>query len=258
MTANVAAIRIDHARLSEVEEAERAMAKELQQAALIQKGLLPSAAPTVAGLDIAGTTTACHTVGGDYYDYISFPDGRLAMLVGDVAGKGMPASLLMSSLQARVQVLFEEADDLARKIARLNNSDPHQLPGQSLHHLLHDRCPTQPRGSWSTPTRATILRFRTPGRNVRTPGRRRRDFGDFPTARLNGAGYVLVLFSDGVTEAANPDDEDFGEERLAQVVASMRERPAAEIVDAVEAAVTEFSKGAPPADDVTVVIARKT
>ena len=114
--ANVAAIRIEHARLNEIEEAERAMAKDMQQAALIQKALLPSKAPVVAGLDIAGKTTACRTVGGDYYDFLPFPDGRVAMLVGDVAGKGMPASLLMSSLQARVQVLFEEADDLARKI----------------------------------------------------------------------------------------------------------------------------------------------
>ena len=120
--ANVAAIRIEHARLNEIEEAERAMAKDMEQAALIQKALLPSQAPIVAGLDIAGNTTACRTVGGDYFDYLTFPDGRVGVLVGDVAGKGMPASLLMSSLQARVQVLFEEADDLARKITRLNKA----------------------------------------------------------------------------------------------------------------------------------------
>src|SRR5271168_4240923 len=120
--ANVAAIRIEHARLNEIEEAERAMAKDMQQAALIQKGLLPSKSPSIPGMDIAGKTTACRTVGGDYYDFLEFPDGRVGMLVGDVAGKGMPASLLMSSLQARVQVLFEDADDLARKITRLNKA----------------------------------------------------------------------------------------------------------------------------------------
>src|SRR5258707_5388177 len=118
--ANVAAIRIEHARLSEVEEAERMMAKDMQQAALIQKGLLPSKPPSIAGLDIAGKTTACRTVGGDYYDFIEFPDGRVAMLVGDVAGKGMPASLLMSSLQARVQVLFDDPTNLAALVTRLN------------------------------------------------------------------------------------------------------------------------------------------
>src|SRR5207253_7506017 len=117
--ANVAAIRIEHARLNEIEEAERAMAKEMEQAAQIQNGLLPSAAPRVEGLDIAGKTVPCRTVGGDYFDYLTFPDGRVGMLVGDVAGKGMPARLLMSSLQASVHLLLEEAVDPAQKIGRL-------------------------------------------------------------------------------------------------------------------------------------------
>jgi len=262
--ANVAAIRIDHARLSEVEEAERAMAKELQQAALIQKGLLPSAAPTVSGLDIAGNTTACHTVGGDYYDYISFPDGRLAMLVGDVAGKGMPASLLMSSLQARVQVLFEEADDLARKIARLNKAICTNCPdNRFITFFMTVADPSTGELVYTNAGHNPPLLVRAAGgfENLAGGGV---ILGILPMAVYKESrvrmepGDVLVLFSDGVTEAANPDDEDFGEERLAQVVASMRDRPAAEIVDAVEAAVTEFSKGAPPADDVTIVIARKT
>src|SRR6202044_1845788 len=93
--ANVAAIRIEHVRLNEVEEAERAMAKDMQQAALIQNSLLPGKAPVVAGLEIFGKTTPCRTVGGDYFDFLMFPDGRVGMLVGDVGGKGMPAALLM-------------------------------------------------------------------------------------------------------------------------------------------------------------------
>jgi sigma-B regulation protein RsbU (phosphoserine phosphatase) len=70
-------------------------------------------------------------------------------------------------------------------------------------------------------------------------------------------GDVLVLFSDGVTEAADPSDEEFGEERLAELVASMRDQPAASIVDAIHAAVAAFTQGAPAADDITVVIARR-
>jgi len=71
------------------------------------------------------------------------------------------------------------------------------------------------------------------------------------------SGDVLVLFSDGVTEAANPSDEDFGEERLAALVASMRDQPADDIVNAIHTAVAEFTEGAPPADDITVVVARR-
>jgi sigma-B regulation protein RsbU (phosphoserine phosphatase) len=126
--ANIAAIRIEHARLNEIETTKRAMAKEMEQAAQIQKGLLPVRAPILKGLELAGKTVACYTCGGDYYDFLTFPDGRVATLVGDVAGKGMPAALLMSSLQARVQVLFEEPDELARKVGRLNKAISSNCP----------------------------------------------------------------------------------------------------------------------------------
>jgi sigma-B regulation protein RsbU (phosphoserine phosphatase) len=70
-------------------------------------------------------------------------------------------------------------------------------------------------------------------------------------------GDILVLFSDGVTEAVNPLDEDFGDDRLGRLVESLRDRPAAVIVEAIDSAVTEFTKGAPAADDITVVVVRR-
>jgi sigma-B regulation protein RsbU (phosphoserine phosphatase) len=70
-------------------------------------------------------------------------------------------------------------------------------------------------------------------------------------------GDILVLFSDGVTEAVNPQDEDFGDDRLANLVKSLSDRPAAEIVEAIDSAVTEFTQGAPAADDITVVVVRR-
>jgi sigma-B regulation protein RsbU (phosphoserine phosphatase) len=261
--ANVAAIRIEHARLSEVEEAERMMAKDMQQAALIQKGLLPSKPPTVEGLDIAGKTTACRTVGGDYFDFIEFHDGRVAMLVGDVAGKGMPASLLMSSLQARVQVLFEEADDLAHKIGRLNKAICSNCPDNRFITFFM---------TVVNPVTGELV-YTNAGHNPPLIVRKASGFetlhgggvilGILPQATYKEStaqlqpGDILVLFSDGVTEAANPKDDDFGEERLAEVVASLRGRPAAEIVEAIETAVADFTEGAPAADDITVVVARK-
>jgi sigma-B regulation protein RsbU (phosphoserine phosphatase) len=261
--ANVAAIRIEHARLNEIEEAERAMAKDMEQAALIQKALLPSQPPAIPGLDIAGKTTACRTVGGDYFDYLTFPDGRVGVLVGDVAGKGMPASLLMSSLQARVQVLFEEADDLARKITRLNKAICSNCPDNRFITFF------------MTVVNAATgeLVYTNAGHN---PPVLVRAAGGFDTLKGGGvilgilpsatyketlaqmeSGDVLVLFSDGVTEAANPADEDFGEERLGSLVESLRNRPASEIVEAIEVAVNDFTQGAPAADDITVVVVRR-
>jgi len=261
--ANVAAIRIEHARLNEIEEAERAMAKQLEQAALIQKGLLPSEPPKAPGMDIAGNTTACHTVGGDYFDFLPFPDGRVGLLVGDVAGKGMPASLLMSSLQARVQVLFEEADDLARKITRLNKAVCASCPdNRFITFFMTVIDPATGSLVYTNAGHNPPLLVRAGGGFDKLAGGGV-ILGILPVATYKetvtqmNSGDVLVLFSDGVTEAPNPQDEDFGEERLGALVATMRDRPAAQIVEAIEAAVTEFTQGAPPADDITVVVARK-
>jgi serine phosphatase RsbU (regulator of sigma subunit) len=261
--ANVAAIRIEHARLNEIEEAERAMAKEMQQAALIQQGLLPSKPPAVPGLDICGKTTACRTVGGDYFDYLVFPDGRVGLLVGDVAGKGLSASLLMSSLQARVQVLFEDPDDLARKIGRLNKSLCGNCPdNRFITFFMTIIDPSTGELVFTNAGHNPPLLVRASGGCDKLAGGGI-ILGILPMAAYQESrqqmqsGDILVLFSDGVTEAPNPADEDFGDDRLEQLVASMRDRPAAEIVEAIEKAVAEFTQGAPAADDITVVVARR-
>jgi sigma-B regulation protein RsbU (phosphoserine phosphatase) len=265
--ANVAAIRIEHARLNEIELVERAMSKELEQAAHIQMGLLPSAPPAAKGMDIAGRTAACRTVGGDYYDYLSFPDGRIGMIVGDVAGKGMPAALLMSSLQARVKVLFEDGDHLAEKITRLNKATTAHCPDNRFITFFM---------TIADPATGELV-YTNAGHNppvlVRNAPSGDRNFdllegggmilGILPMSQYQEfrvkmePGDILVLFSDGVTEAVDPDDQDFGEQRLADLVASLRDRPAKEIVEAVHAEVARFTQGAPPADDITVVVARR-
>lgn len=261
--ANVAAIRIEHARLSEVEEAERQMARDMQQAAQIQARLLPSAPPVLAGLDMAGKTMACRTVGGDYYDFLKFPDGRVGMLVGDVAGKGMPASLLMSSLQARVQVLFEDSADLANKIARLNKTTCQNCPeNRFITFFMAVADPASGELAYVNAGHNPPLLVRASGEFEVLEGGGM-ILGIMPKAVYQERraallpGDVLVLFSDGVTEAPNPSNEEFGEQRLAELVCSLRDRPATEIVDQILQAVISFSEGAPAADDITVVVARR-
>src|SRR6185503_18123246 len=120
--ANIAAIRIENVRLAEVEEAERNMQRDLSQAADIQQRTLPESPPYVEGADLAGYNAACRTVGGDYYDFFTYPDGRVALALGDVSGKGMPASLMMMALHARVQVLAEDPGNLGAFMSRLNKA----------------------------------------------------------------------------------------------------------------------------------------
>ena len=265
--ANVAAIRIEHARLNEVEATERILAQELDQAAQIQMALLPTVAPQIQGLDIAGRTLASRTVGGDYYDYLNFPDGRFGMIVGDVAGKGLPASLLMSSLQARVQVLFEDGEQLAEKITRLNKATAANCPdNRFITFFMTVMDPATGKLIFCNAGHNPPILVRASGGSTSLSGDK--IGGGFMLGIFAGAKYtqaeevmqpgdVLVLFSDGVTEAADPTDQEFGEARLLALVESLKDRPAAEIVDAIHANVAQFAEGAPQADDITVVVARR-
>ncbi|MGP0072224.1 MAG: SpoIIE family protein phosphatase [Bryobacteraceae bacterium] len=262
--ANVAAIRIEHTRLAEVEATERLHAKELDQAAEIQRNLLPVTAPQVAGVDLSGYNAACRGVGGDYYDFLPYPDGRVGLLVGDVAGKGMPAALLMSSLQARVQVLFDDPTNLAALVTRLNR-------------IISSNCPSNRFITFFIGVldpKTGELTYVNAGHNPPLVAH-----ADGSVDKLEGTGLILgilpmaqykqavcrldpgdavLLFSDGVTEAVRPNaDEEFGEERLAQVLAGLREQSAESIIKCINQQVEDFTAGAPPADDITLVVAKR-
>ncbi len=261
--ANVAAIRIEHARLSEIEEIERRMAREMEQAAEIQRSFLPGDAPKVAGADLAGYNAPCRTVGGDYYDFFPYPNGRVAMVLGDVSGKGMPASLLMMSLQARVQVLADEPQNLAAVITLLNKITCRNCPSNKF--ITFFFCVLDP----ATGELAYCNAGHNPPVIVRTNGGAEYlEGGGTVLGILSIATYseyhaklepgdVLAIYSDGVTEANNGKEEEFGEDRFSAVLAANRQKGAPEIVAAVNQALTEFAAGSPPADDITLIVARR-
>ena len=247
-----------------MEQAERIHAKQLEQAAEIQRGLLPVQAPEVSGVDLAGYNAACHTVGGDYYDFLPYADGRVGLLVGDVAGKGMPAALLMSSLQARVQVLFDDPENLAALVTRLNR-------------IITSNCPSNRFITFFIGVldpKTGNLTYVNAGHNPPLVAH-----ADGSVEKLEGTGLILgilpvatyaqktcnlapgdavLLFSDGVTEAVRPDaDEEFGEDRLAQSFSKLRDQDAQSIIESVNQQVRDFTAGAPPADDITLVVAKR-
>ena len=261
--ANVAAIRIERDRLAEVEQAEKLLAGELEQAAEIQRQFLPAAAPNVPGLELAGYNAACRTVGGDYYDFLTYPDGRVGIVIGDVAGKGMPAALMMTSLQAKVQALAETPLEPAIAVARLNRSLAATCPRNRFVTLFF---------SVIDPRSGEVV-FSNAGHNppllLRATGEIEKLDGGGPVLGILPAmsytehrnhmesGDLLVLYSDGVTEACNPDGEEF-EEHFIDLVRNLRDRSAADVMRAVHEAVRDWIAGRPPADDVTVVVARRT
>lgn len=261
--ANIAAIRIEHARLIELEQAERVMQAELRQAAEIQRGLLPKCDPQFPGFEIAGRTEPCRTVNGDFYDYLPLPDGRLGLIVGDVAGKGISAALLAAALQARLHTISEDNLPVEQMVARLNRGMQRNMPGGRFVTMVA----TLIDGASGT------MRYTNAGHNrpilVRASGETSElgegglVLGILPQAEYTGAdlqlgtGDVLVYYSDGVTEAAGPNDEDFGEARLAALVQRERHRPAAEIGALVREAVARHLDGSPALDDITVVVVKR-
>jgi phosphoserine phosphatase RsbU/P len=261
--ANIAAIRIEHARLIELEQAERVMQAELRQAAEIQRGLLPKSDPSLPGFDIAGHSEPCRTVNGDYYDYLPLDGKRLALVVGDVAGKGISAALLVAAIQARLHTISEEEMPIEQMVARLNRGMGRNMPGGRFVTMVATVLDAE-RGA---------IRYTNAGHNrpllVRASGEMEELgeggllLGILPQAEYVGAdvemlpGDVLVFYSDGVTEAANAADEDFGEARLAEIVRRERERCAAEIGAVIREAVSRHLGGRPALDDVTVVVVKR-
>ncbi len=261
--ANVAAIRIENARLAEVEEADRIMVRDLTQAAEIQRGVLPSRAPKLPGVDLAGYNAACRTVGGDYYDFFPYQDGRVGLALGDVSGKGMPASLMMMALHARVQVLAEEPGNLGGFMVRLNKATCANCPSNRF--VTFFFCVV------NAGTGETI--FANAGHNppilMRASGETEWlsnggpplgivAMAPYAEQHVNlGPGDLLILYSDGVTEATNANYDEFGEERFVEVLSRNRLQSAEVIADAVTNALAEFAAGAPPADDITLVVAKR-
>lgn len=262
--ANIAAIRIEHARLVEAEHAKKLLDRELERAAEIQRRLLPAKAPDVEGFDLAGYNAPCRTVGGDYYDFLRYPDQQIGLFIADVSGKGMPAALLMSSLQARIQVLFQEPGRLAEQVSRLNRITAANCPGNcfiTLFTAILD--PTTGRMEYCNAGHNPPLLIHKSD-EVEQLGASGLVVGIMADATYEertcvlAPGDVLLLFSDGLTEASNPDSgEEFGEERLITLLKKERDQPSAKLIESIKAEVSSFTGGAAAADDITVVVARR-
>jgi serine phosphatase RsbU (regulator of sigma subunit) len=263
LMANVAAFRIENARLVEIEQGERIMKRDLSQAAEIQMGMLPKKAPEIPGLDLAGYNAACRTVGGDYYDFFPYSGGKVGLALGDVSGKGMPASLMMMGLHARVHVLAEDPGNLGAFMARINKATCAQCPSNRFITFFFTLLDSE----------TGEMAFANAGHNppivVRADGSAEMLEGGGPVlgilpvapyGEMKGRldpGDMIVLYSDGVTEATNVSFDEFGEERFIEVLKRHHGEPADDIVQAVTRALAEFTSGAPQADDITLLVARR-
>jgi sigma-B regulation protein RsbU (phosphoserine phosphatase) len=238
-----------------------ALERELGVARGVQRELLPRSAPDISGLELAGVCRQAIAVGGDYYDYLQLDDGRLGLVVADVSGKGVPAALLMASLQASVRGMFHTAVDPAALNRRLNDALFRASPAS--------RYATAVLASYDPNTRC--LSYSNAGHLppllIRREDTVECDQGGMPIGLFEGTTYdtgtqelvsgdLLALFSDGVSEAPAPDGEQFGAERLAELLRAQRQRPLDALVDSVLEELGRWSGDIPPHDDVTLVLAR--
>ena len=260
---NVAAIRIEHARLAAIEQADKLLEMELQQASEIQRNLLPPRAPQHDGYEFAGFNIPCRTVGGDYYDFLPYPDGRIALVVGDVSGKGLPAALMMSSLQARVQMLLETSPDPATAMTVLNrNLAEHGVVGRFITVFYAVLDPKTGALQYSNAGHNYPLILRTDGA-VETLTEHGIVMGIFPHATYDlmesclQPGDTLALYSDGVTEALSEQHGEFGERGLAEFLIQHRQQSCGDMVNALADEVRAWCGATSFADDFTVLLVRR-
>jgi serine phosphatase RsbU (regulator of sigma subunit) len=261
--ANVAAIRIEHARLAEVEQSEKLMELELAQASEIQSMLLPTEAPVYPGYDLAGHNLPCRTVGGDYFDFVPYADGRVALAVGDVSGKGLPAALLMSSLQARVQMLRETGPDPAFAVTVLNRNLAERCPaGKFITFFYALLDPATGSLTYSNAGHNYPLLLRADGSVEKLSGGGM-VLGLFPTLRYElretnlGPGDMLALYSDGVTESLSPLGEEFGEDGLAEFLQSRRTESCSYLVSGLIDYLRSWHGSISFNDDFTIVLVKR-
>lgn len=240
-----------------------AMERELEIAREVQRELLPRSFPEVKGLELAG---ACHPaigVGGDYYDFLSFSEDQVGLVIADVSGKGIPAALLMAGLQGSVRSTAVPGVPPSEVNGRLNEMLYRSSSSARYATLIY--------GLYDAPRRTLTYSNagHLPALHIGAHGVVRLKADGIPIGMFPGYAYgqgqrtlergdLLALFTDGIVESPNAQGQEFGEERLIELLSNNRQRDLNDIVLMVLEDVARWTGGAPPFDDATLVVARAT
>ena len=261
--ASVASIRVENAKLLEERFEKERIKHELELATEIQQSFQPSSPPLVDGYEFQGISFSCYEIGGDYYDFIPTGEGKMLVALGDVSGKGTAAALLMSSLHAAIHGQVAAKTSLHQTVISVNKYLAANTPTNRFVTLFITELDPQ----------TGVLNYINAGHNPPLVGRsdgsvQLLDSGGFPLGIIPSAefevgqvqlnpGDALVIYSDGVSEANNLKGDEFGMERLTQVVSKNLKASAAGLRDKVESALSSFTQTAPANDDITLVIVKR-
>jgi len=262
--ADSAAVAIEVARLHEEAVRARRFEEDLAIARQIQLTFLPQQAPRLPGYDLAGLNVPSQEVGGDYYDFVDVAPGQLGLAIGDVAGKGVPAGLIMASFRASLLAEVRNNYAISTILSKVNrllieSTEPSRFV-TAFYGVLDI---AERRLTYSSAGHFPAILVHEDGSIVEL-SEGGTVLGAFPEMvfpedhRPLRPGDMLVLYTDGVTEARNRAGEEFGTGRLLDMAVTARARPAAKIVAAIEKAVRSFSKRKVPEDDLTLIVLKVT
>ena len=249
------AVAINNAQRFQSERAEReSMSREAQEARAMQQALLPKSSPYIPGFVISGLSVPARAVGGDWYDFIPFPDGRLGVVLADVSGKGTAAALLMSATRGMLRSLAEACCTPAEVLTKLNELLVADFPAGRFVTLVYAVLDPATRiVTFANAGHLHPLFIDNAGEHFLETERGLPlglSCGDYSeTAVTLSRGSRLVFYSDGITEAVNASEEEYGLDRLACHVSS-RDASAISIIDDVRS----FANGVGLRDDATVVV----
>jgi len=243
-------------------EAERRVAQELDIAKRVQARLFPQNLPQLDTLEYAGVCIQAREVGGDYYDFLDFGRTRLGLVVGDTSGKGIGAALLMANLQANLRsqsaIAMNRPDRFLRSVNQLFFENTTDSAYATLFFAAYDDRTRRLRYANCGHQTALLLRRDNTLERLDSTctvlGLFREWECTIAESRLS-PGDILVLYTDGITEAFNEADEDYGEQRLIEVVERNRRRSSREILTAIIDDVLTFSPRE-QRDDITVIVAK--
>jgi serine phosphatase RsbU (regulator of sigma subunit) len=265
------ALIVENARLTERVVEQEKFRRDVALAAEVQKRLLPEKSPESATSSLGAFTLPVRSVGGDYYDFLNVGDHRLGIALADVAGKGIAAALVMAVVHASLRILAAEGNISLTELAAKMNRFLHRSTGSSsyatffyaqldeekrqLHYVNAGHNPpylvrSLPNPSSADGATAPIEELATGGMII----------GMFPFANYEAAtvdlhsGDVLLVFTDGVTEALNTKEEEFGEERLKDLLRRVAHLPVSEMTSLISQALRDWIGEAPQHDDLTFIV----
>jgi sigma-B regulation protein RsbU (phosphoserine phosphatase) len=255
---------VENARLNEEQAALTHLREEVKLVSQIQIELLPKASPDIPGYDIAGKNVPARVVGGDYFDFIPVDEDRICVCLGDVSGKGLPASLLMANLQATLRGQIHRDVVPNECIKRCNNmlfrsTNPEHfvtlfsgLLDANKHEMTF--CNAGHNFPILLSEGKEPVRLETGGVVL---GVMENYTFDQETVSLR-AGDLLVIYSDGVTEAMDLNEGEFGEDKFYRMVEAHRDEPASALIEIIFDAVNEHTGDHPQSDDMTMVVVKRT